>query len=524
MSLWQSIRAAIYDTTTSFVGNAIAVVSPESANSYRVGRQIYRRSYIAANLKGPYQLHSPSNSSGDREVLASRRRVNARVKDQERNNPFVAGLVLKNATMVIGDEVGFKCAIEDANGKPNIKLNREIERRFYRWAEHAAVDGDSLTDVCHLAQNLRLLDGECLVKEDTDNGDPGTNPFRVQILESEHIDGNHTLYGYGCEFDRKGNPSAWWLFPSYPDGGQSSQESVRVPAAQVCHLFDRTRASQRRGISPLASALYKIFAIDDLEDAELLASRAAACFGLIIESPIADVPPLPPKTGENGESSEETPKDDNGKDRAFMDSGGIFEAMPGEKVSSFKNERPNPNFAPFRRGAHAISAHSIGVSYESATGDFSQVNYSSAKMGKNVEWGNIKRQQVRTKTRLLNWIARKWLRYEIAVVGIAGISVAEYRRNPAKFEAFTWQLSGNDGIDPAKEIAAFEQELRNRVNSRTRWCAERGKDFPEIAKEIQAENSELEQLGIFHDPATVPGAAPVVDPMNNDGSTTNGQE
>ena len=106
----------------------------------------------------------------------------------------------------------------------------------------------------------------------------------------------------------------------------------------------------------------------------------------------------------------------------------------------------------------------------------------------------------------------------------AGISVAEYRRNPAKFEAFTWQLSGNDGIDPAKEIAAFEQELRNRVNSRTRWCAERGKDFPEIAKEIQAENSELEQLGIFHDPATVPGAAPVVDPMNNDGSTTNGQE
>ncbi len=518
MGLWQSFRTAVFNTTTSIVANAIALVSPEAARVYRWNRTT-GRSYVAANLKGPYQLHTPSSNSGDREVLTYRRRVNARVKDQERNNPFVAGMIRKNATMVVGDEVGFKAAIEDANGKPNTKLNREIERRFYRWAEHAAIDGDSLTDVCHLVENLRLLDGECIVKEDTDNGEPGTNPFRVQVLESDHIDTSRTLYGYGCEFDRKGNPTAWWLYPVYPDGMVPTQESVRVPASQVCHLFERTRASQRRGISPLASALYKIFAVDDLEDAELLASRAAACFGLIIESPIADVPPMPPMAGEAGES-EETPKDDNGKDRAFMDSGGIFEAMPGEKVSSFKNERPNPNFDPFRRGSHRVSSHSIGMSYETATGDYSQVNYSSARMGKSVEWGNIKRQQVKLKNKLLNWIFRLWLRYEIAVVGIPGISVSEYRRNPAKFEQVTWQLSGNDEIDQSKEIAAFESQLRNRVNSRTRWCAERGKDFPEIAKEIQAENAQLEELGIFHDPATVPGAAPV-DGMNQDGSPAN---
>lgn len=494
MSILNRARVAIYDGITEVMANAIALFSPVKANEYRYFRSVYKRSYVAANLTGPYQLHRPSVTSADKEVLSARSRVNARVKDQERNNPLVSGMVLKNATAVVGDEIGFKFNIEGPNGRPNDKLNKLIERRFYAWSESACVDGDSLTSACHLIENHLILDGEILSKDDYDNG-PG-NPYRIQPLESEHLDGSKTNPGHGIEFDAKGRPAWFWIYPKFPDGYDGLSDSVKVPASDICHLYTRVRASQRRGISPLAPALQKVYMIDDLEDAELVASRAAASFGLIITSPIQDAAPIPPKTGDSGE----TVQDDNGRDRGYLPSGGIFEAMPGEEVQSFKNERPNPNFDPFRRGCQRVAAHSVGMSYEVATGDYSQVNYSSARMGDGVNWANVKRRQAKIRS-FLNRTFRKWLMLEIITVGIPGLSVSEYFRNRSMYDnAATWQLAGREAIDEYKAIKTLELEVKNGVNSRTRWCAERGRDFGEVTKELASEKEDLTALGIYREP------------------------
>lgn len=500
MSILTGVRTAIFDATTGFVADFIAMIDPVKANEYRYNRNVYKRAYVASNLTGPYQLHRPGISSGTREVVLARARVNSRVKDQERNNGFVSGVTKKNSTAIVGDEIGFKPCIPGADGKPNVKLNAILEERFYQWEEHACVDGESLTDAAHITENHGMLDGEIIVKDDFSTDEPG-NPYRIQLLEAEHIDGAKTLDGTGIEYDLKGRALNYWIFPKFPDGFEGLADSVRVGASGILHIYERTRASQRRGISPLAPSLQKIYMIDDLEDAELIASRAAASFGLIIESPLQDAAPLPPK---KGESTGETVKDENGKDRAFMPMGGVFEALPGEKVSSFKNERPNPNFEPFRRGCQRVAAHSIGVSYEKATGDYSQVNYSSAKMGDSVDWANVKRRQTRLKKKMLNPIIKKWLRYEIATVGVPGISASAYLRNPKQFEKWTLQLGGREGSDPKKDVETFKEELILGVNSRTRYAAEKGRDATEIAREIAQEETNLKALGVFRDPTGNP--------------------
>lgn len=497
MNIVSSLKSAVWDVTTSIVADTIALWNPQKAAEYRQIRGAYKRYYVAANLKGPYSGHRPGNVSGDAAILAKREPTTARVRDMERNNPLVSGMIQKRTTMIVGDEVGFKPQVADRNGNDLPAVNKILENRFYRWSEEAFIDGSSLTDGCELVENHRTLDGEVIVREVSDEG--SRNPFKVQILETDYL---NPMYGvYGIEFTPGGKPAFFHIYDRHPQdiytlpaASYSAGKTTRVSADDCLILIERTRSSQHRGISPLAAAAYKLYGVDDLEDAELVASRSACAYGLIITSP------LPEFAAGNDDESEN--KDDRDRNREYMEAGGIYRAQPGETVDAFKNERPNSNFESFTRGRKRDAAGSLTMSYETATGDYSQVNYSSARMGRNIEWANIRRRQ-RSVRKLLNWIYRKWLRYEIIFVGVPGISASEYKRDTARFEAVSWQLAGNDGIDPVKEVNAFESELALGVNSRTRFAAERGRDFGEIIKEIAAEKAQLEELGIYQEDPTV---------------------
>jgi capsid protein len=50
----------------------------------------------------------------------------------------------------------------------------------------------------------------------------------------------------------------------------------------------------------------------------------------------------------------------------------------------------------------------------------------------------------------------------------------------------------------------LEAEIALGVNSRTRYCAERGRDQPEIAEELQAEKADLEARGLYQEDPVAP--------------------
>lgn len=489
------IRSWIWDTTTSIVADSIALVSPLAANKYRKNRESYKRAYVAASAKGPYQLHKPSNKSGDAEVSAGSSMVRAKVRDLSRNNPMVAGMKRKLATMVVGDEIGIKAQVVGADGKPDAAINAELEKRFYRWSETACSTGDSLTEALYLIENHLFEDGEIMVRDIAVSG--SQNPYRIQLLEVDYIDSS--AGSYGVDYDSVGRPLAYHLYTSHPGGNEATYGTERVSADLVTLLAETDRSSQRRGISPVAAAVFSLFGVQDLEEAELVAARSGAAYGLVITSPMVDS--LPYQT--YGTTSESQPQDNNSRDLDYLEAGGILRLSSGEDAKAFSSDRPNSNFDSFIRGRHRSAVGAVGMSYETGTGDYSQVNYSSARMGRLIEWANVRRRQNRLK-RLLNRIYRKWLRFEVTLGKIPGITPAAYNANTEAFEAVSWQLAGNDGIDPVKEINAFEAELALGVNSRTRFAAERGRDFAEVCKEIAEEKQILEALGIYQEDPLVP--------------------
>lgn len=492
-----SIRDWVYDSVTAVIAGTLAIASPGSGAAYRIMREAYKRSYLAASNKGPHQLWRPSNRSGNKEVSLAASAVRAKIRDMSRNNPLVAGMKLKRTTMVIGDEIGVKAQVVGPDGKPNKVVNQALEEAFLLWAETASVDGRSLTEVMQLTENHRFDDGEVILREVLRKV-PGANPLKLQLLEADYLDSSKD--DYGIKYDEDGNPTAYNLYSTHP-GGDTLSESTLIPAVDkaglMVHLLaDTDRASQRRGISQLAPAVMRLYGLDDLEDAELVASRAACAFGLVIKSQMPGGIAAP-WTG--GDSTADPPEDANGKQRGYLEAGGILELDPGEDAIPFKNERPNSNFDSFVRGRQRTACGAVGMSYESGTGDYSQVNYSSAKMGKNVEWAVVKRRQ-KSAMRTLTRVWRVWLRFEMLRKPVPGVRMDDQR-------ALTpvWQLAGNDSIDALKELNAFEKSLMLKVNSRSRFIADHGGDFREIAQEIAEENATLDELGLLPKPEPMPG-------------------
>ena len=66
-------------------------------------------------------------------------------------------------------------------------------------------------------------------------------------------------------------------------------------------------------------------------------------------------------------------------------------------------------------------------------------------------------------------------------------------------------------MDPQKDAAAAEIELRNHLRSRSEIIAERGYDAEDVDREIAADQARLDRLGIAPAPAA-PSPAPTPEP------------
>ena len=109
------------------------------------------------------------------------------------------------------------------------------------------------------------------------------NAWAAAGVDLELSSGN--LLRAGIEFDRLGRRVAYHLYRSHPEdgalapmSGTGGMDTVRVPAAEVIHLFRPLRPGQIRGEPWLARALAKLNELDQYDDAELVRKKTAAMF------------------------------------------------------------------------------------------------------------------------------------------------------------------------------------------------------------------------------------------------------
>lgn len=469
---------------------ALAVFAPSWAlrrARARVALDTFTRHYEGASMArrtskwrapgtGPNTTNAPALHS-----------LRDRMRDLVRNNPWAQSAVDIVRTNVVGSGIiptpieGTGAAI--ANAKALWK----------DWGETPACDADGLSDIYGL-QGLVMetvaKSGECLVRRRRRRPtDSLPIPLQLQVLEPDFLDdtrdrliGNNgdRIVG-GVQFDALGRRAGYWLYDEHP--GEAYQFGTKlssrfVAASEILHVFWKDRPGQVRGVPFGASAIIRMRELDELEDAALVREKIAACFAAFEQ----DLEP----TEDNG--AVDTAK---GEDEQTIEPGTIRKLGAGKTVV-FGRPPVTNDLQPLQRSQLRAIAKGWGITFEQLTGDFSQVNYSSGRMGF-IESSRIVEDRRWRMFIPMNLGGRRWGTWSwFADAGeLAGYSTLDLGTR--------WTAPRREMIDPVKETIAARTAIRAGLKSLSEQLREFGYHPDEVFQETADDYAQLDRLGVMVD-------------------------
>jgi lambda family phage portal protein len=357
-------------------------------------------------------------------------------------------------------------------------------------------DADGLTDFYGLQAMVAremFVAGECFVRLRPRRAEDGLLvPLQLQLLQSEMLPfektetaGNGNCIRCGIEFDAIGRRAAYHFRRRHPgdstDQGAVIPETVRVPAADVLHIYRPIDAGQIRGLPHIAPAMVRLFLLDQYDDAELDRKKTAAMFAGFITK----TAPEDPMMGE-GEA------DLDGAAIASLEPGTMQVLLPGEDVTFSSPADVGGGYEAFQyRTLLAVSA-SLGLPYHLVTDDVRQVNYSSLR-AELVEFrrriGQL--QHGVMAQQLCRPIWRRWL--ETAVLSGA-LDIGD----PAVARPVQWIPPRWDWVDPLKDIQAQVLAMEAGITSRRKVVEATGYDIEEIDRENASDAQRAADLSLTY--------------------------
>lgn len=398
------------------------------------------------------------------------------------------GLVANNAHAASGAEA-WVSALVGTGMKVQSRAPR-LALDFEAWTDDA--DADELTDFYGLqasAVRSMVISGEAfgLILGDG----------RIRLLDPEQVDRNvtqNTTAGgcviQGVEFDAAGRRIAYHIRRDQPGMPfPTSYETVRVPAAQVLHLFKRIFPGQVRGITWFAPVLLRMADYDRAIDAQLQRQLVASLFAGFIVDPKA-----------SAEVFDGTPNGSNLQ--VNLEPGTMSVLGAGQDVRFSEPAGLGAEVIDFLRITRDEIAAGLGVPAHVLSGDLTQANYSSLRAGL-VEWrrrveaiqhGVIVFQLCRPVWR--NWLLLRALSGAPDMPGYFGA--------PSSYETARWITPRFDWIDPLKDAEAEIAAIGAGLMSRRQAVAARGEDIERLDQEIADDNARAERLKLSFAPQPRP--------------------
>lgn len=469
----------------------IAAVSPRTAFNrakYRSALGVLERHFEAA-APGRRTINWNKNSLDANRAngpgIATLRGV---ARDLVRNNGWAAAGVRSSANNVIG--WGITASVK--SDKSMVK--KRAQQAWNAWAKTTQCDWDgnlNLYGLQHLAARMRAESGEVLIRRRRVEPQPGLAiPLKLQILEPDFIDTakDMPLAGggriiQGVEFDAAGRRVAYWLFENHPGamtiGSGSSFTSNRVDAADIAHIYRVDRAGQVRGFSDFAPVTLTLKDFDEWEDATLLRQKMASCFAVFVK----DIDGATDALGQAGANPS------GAADDAEVDTlePGMIEHLPPGRDVSFANP-PGVEEGTFTVRQLRRVAAGLGVTYEQLTGDYSGVNFSSARMARLEFYATVN---------VLRWnvfIPKMcdpifgWAMEQLLIAGVI-----------AELPEAVWTAPPMPMIEPDKEGLAIIRNVRGGIQTFQDAIRERGFDPEEFLDEYQEGLAMLDKRGIVFD-------------------------
>ncbi len=457
----------------------VGILSPETAvkRSRFRALQTHTRLYDAAT-KGRRGDGWRSVADGPRDSLRGLSLLRQRSRDAGRNNGYHTKAVAGICANAIGTGIVLKVKSSRKNGR------NQVADLWKSWSETTACDhGSQLTfaGIQETAMKGIVESGEVLIRRvyETAKYSRLTRqpPLRLQVLEPEFLDESKTSFGNprgnqivaGIEFNPSGQRVGYHLFDAHPSS-YPTPESRFVPASDILHVYRIDRASQVRGVPWGASVLLNLNDLDGYEDAELLRRKIAACYAAFVTRPELD--------GSEADISGPGLIDK-------LEPGLIQELNPGESVT-FGNPPQVTGYQEYSTAVlHKIAA-GYQIPYSVLTGDYSQVNFSSGRMG----WLEFSRviEQWRWNMfipRMLDPIW-SWFLDSVSLQGVSTDGVSG-----------EWTAPRREMIDPVKEVEAIVSSVSAGLLSMPEAIREAGYDPETQLEEIKAWNASLDAAGVI---------------------------
>lgn len=455
----------------------------------RAQAQLMQRHYEAAQTGGRrtenwYRTISDANAANG-PALAPLREL---ARDLRRNN----GWAKRGVQAIVNNTVGWGIMAKpsdrsDARAKAALKI-------WDAWATSTACDYDGRLDfygLQRLAMECIAESGEVLIIKQPANTSDGLGqiPMRIHVVEPDYIDTNRNgivgdLGGPvidGVEFDKFGRRVAYWLYTVHPGSQRlwtQKFQSIRTPADRVLHIFRVDRPGQIRGASWLAPAITRLKDYDDYEDAELMQQKVAACFGAFVTDMDGTAPPLG--------ALAQTTTDSDGSQIESLEPGHIEYLQPGKTVTfATPPQSSSPEFS--KRVLRRI-AMSMGVTYEDLTGDYSQVNFSSARMARIAHWANVH-----------EWREHMLIPQMCRGVWAWAMELASAFNNWPTIPTAAWTAPPMPILEPDKEGLALNRLVRGGFLTWRQSIRQLGEDPDEQLAEIKRFNEEVDEAGIVLD-------------------------
>jgi lambda family phage portal protein len=413
-------------------------------------------------------------------LRAAARELRNHARDLIRNNGYARRAVATIANGAAG--WGVQPSAVDADPAVNAKA----AALWTGWAETTECESDNratFSGIQRLVMRALVSDGEVFLRRRPRRVADGlTIPLQLQVLEADYLVTTlNTLDSQaggpivqGIEFDQLGRRAAYWLWSVHPGSGRNASAPKRIDASEILHVYDVERPGQSRGVSWFGAAIVNLRDLDEYEDAELVKQKIAACFAAFV-------------TDTDGVGQYLGGADDAGDEGVEKFEPGMIHHLPPGREVSIANPPGLTSDALPTRTLRKIAA-ALGITYEDLTGDYSQVNFSSARMGRLAYQGNVQHWQYDLLIPLLCAPVWQWAME-------AAVAAGELPYVPAA----EWTPPALPLLEPDKEGLAYQRLVRVGAMTVSQMIREQGRDpahhLAEYARDLKA----LDAAGIVLD-------------------------
>lgn len=475
--------------------NFIGFFSPRARLNrirYKAASSLIERKYEGASVGRRTSGWKTASSSANTEIAGALQSLRNRSRDLVRNNPYAARGIQVIQNNVIGK--GIRAEVKADTGR-RARTNRREEtmRSIWRaWAETPACDWEGQHDLFGLqsmAMRSVVESGECLIRlrrtgrqtVRTASGEIEVPPIQLQILEGEFLEntrikrevaGKNTVLS-GVEFSKDGKRVAYHLFKDHPGGLDSIASTFstqRIDASEISHIYRQDRPGQVRGVPWLAPIMIRLRDFDEFEDAQLVRQKIASMFTAFVH----DLEGLDETVDKCVIGEKVEP--------------GQIEILPPGKSVTFGNPPSVSNYKEYTTVMLHSIASGLGITYEALTGDLSEVNFSSARMGFLEMNRNIDAWRCQIMIPKFNWPVFNWFLGALPLIG----------QNPDGVSA-VWTPPRREMVDPTKEVPAMKDAVRSGFVTLSEVLRQGGFDPEKLLEEYARDNQRIDDLQLTLD-------------------------